>query len=404
MKRTGMNMEIVKRNNRISILSLINQSGPISRKDIAMELGLTPAAVTQICAEFMERKILLEKGTLAGEGRAGRKKVLVDIDYEYQYVFGINIGSQRTIIALTNLKGEAKKVKQFATNKELEPEQYLHILAKHCQQMQAEAHLPDEKIGGIGVGIAGTVDKKSGKSIHAYKIWKEEVPVVKLLSSYLDKPVVLANNVTAFAFAEIIYGLGKESPNLLFVKWGPGVGSAIVANKQIYEGRNERAAEIGHFILKKNGQQCYCGRRGCLETLISYTTIKNRLEQIFTLEETPKMYQKLGGDFRNFSKEKFAEIVNDADLKVKEVLNEILDMFATTVVNAMTMLAPDRVILCGTLFENEILREALIQACISYEPRYNETKIVHTALAHKEDYIGPVALIVANLCTNSKAF
>lgn len=65
MREVGINMELVKKKNRSSILQLINRTGPISRKDIALRLGLTPAAVTQLCRDFMDSGILKTVGTIA---------------------------------------------------------------------------------------------------------------------------------------------------------------------------------------------------------------------------------------------------------------------------------------------------------------------------------------------------
>lgn len=180
MRQTGINMEMVKKQNRFSILNLINQMGPISRKDIACTLGLTPAAVTQICAEFMTRGLLVETGTLAESNRAGRKKVLVDINYDHRYVFGINIEPEKTVIALTNLRGDAKKVREIFTGRDREPECFLQIIADNCEKMRQETGVPRDVVIGAGVGIIGVVDRERGKSVHAYGIWREEVPVAKL--------------------------------------------------------------------------------------------------------------------------------------------------------------------------------------------------------------------------------
>lgn len=394
MRQTGINMERVKKQNRSSILNLINQTGPISRKDIACTLGLTPAAVTQICAEFMATGLLIETGTLAETNRAGRKKVLVDINYDHRYVFGINIEPEKTVIALTNLRGDAKKLREILTGREQEPEKFLQTVADNCRAMQVETGISKELIIGTGVGITGVVDRENGKSIHAYGLWKEEVPVAKLLSIFLELPVVVDNNVTAFALAETLYGFGRKKDNLMFVKWGPGVGSAIVTDKKIYCGRKGKAADLGHFIVEKYGKKCSCGRTGCLETKVSYAAIAELLESAFSYEETPKLYGLLGGDFRNFSRERFYEMLEDMDDKVEALLEEILDLFAKAIVNCMTILAPNRVVLCGTMFRNELLCRRLIACCSFYDERYDESKIVHTMLADKEDYIGPIALFV----------
>lgn len=394
MNQKGMNMEVVKRRNRSSILELIVRTGSISRKDIAAELGLTPAAVTQICGEFLDSGILVEKGTLEEENRSGRKKVLLDIDYTFKYVFGINIEPEKTTVALTNLKGDDCALRTVSTEKEQEPETFLEQIAALCMEMQQESGIGKGQIAGAGVGITGIVDKETGTSIHAYGIWNREVKAAAVLEKSLGIPVIVENNVTAFALAELFFGIGKEKDHLLFVKWGPGVGSAIITDKKIYEGRNGKAAELGHYIIEKNGKQCSCGRRGCLETKVSLLAMKEQLQEILSEKQTPNLYHLVQGNIENFSRECFEHIYENIDGPVEEMMEESLDLFARAVVNTITILAPNRVILCGSLFRSKEIRERMVSLCSSYEPRYNEKKILWTSLAEREAYIGPVALFV----------
>ena len=79
MGYTGINMENVKSRNQSSILKLLNDAGPMSRKDIAAQLGLTPASVTTLCAELMAEGMLYEVGEIQESNRVGRRKVLLDI-------------------------------------------------------------------------------------------------------------------------------------------------------------------------------------------------------------------------------------------------------------------------------------------------------------------------------------
>lgn len=388
-------MEVVKRRNRAFILSFISRSGPISRKDIAAELGLTPASVTQISSEFMNIGLLKELGTLEEEGRPGRKKVLVDINYEYRNLFAVNIETARTTVALTNLKGEAKAKRELKTDKNAAPEEFLARIADICREIQKEADVSKEQIAGAGVCIIGLVDPAKGISNHAYGIWNKPVPVAKILSGLLQVPVFLENNVSAFAQAEMLFGIGREKDHLLFVKWGPGVGSAIVTDKKVYEGRNGRAAELGHFIVEKNGALCSCGRRGCLETRVSYGALRRQLGSVMSETETPELFRLLEGSIENLNKEKLFQVLDHPDEKVRQILEERMDLFARTIVNCMTILAPNRVVLCGEMFQSETLRRKIIEACKYYDSRYDETKIVYTGLANREDYIGAAAHFIS---------
>ncbi len=377
MKHAGINMGSVKKQNRSSILKYINGEGPVSRKDIAIATGLTPAAVTQICTDFIEQGILIEKGVSTEGKGAGRRKILVDIEYNYRYVFAVNIEPEVTVVALANLKGELLSHKTIQTDNSVEPEVFLKTIANMCKLILEENASIASNVAGISVGIIGIVDREKKKSLRAYGIWKQEVRVCEILEKELGLYTIIENNVNAFALAELFFGIGREFENLLVIKWGPGVGSTIVIDNKIYEGRHEKAAEIGHCIVEKDGDLCKCGRYGCLETKVSYNALNKKMK---------------------FAQEDFEKAYRQAELEGKgQIFDEAIDLFARTIVNAVTILAPNRVVLSGLMFHGEKVRNKLIEECKKYELSYDENRIIYSSLAGKEDYIGPIAKFVQEI-------
>ncbi len=374
MKNAGVNMEMVRKRNRASILKYINDNGPASRKDLAGVLGLTAAAVTQICTDLFEEGILVETGINVESQGAGRKKILLDIDYGNTCVASITIDPEYTTVAICDYHGQVLAKKRQHTESEMEPADYVRKLARRASKLLAidEVKNSGRQLTAIGVGITGIVDKESGSSTHAYGIWQEPVPVAAILAEAFSVPVYVENNVNAFAMAELFYGTGKVHDNLMVIKWGPGVGCAMIIDQDIYEGRHAKAAELGHFIVEKNGLLCSCGRRGCLETKVSYSA----LSKIVEFEE-----DDLGGAYE-------ASRGSEAG----EKLDEAIDIFARSIVNSATIMAPNRIVLTGSLFASPQVRSAFIAACSSYDPGFNENRIIYSDLAKKASYIGPVAI------------
>lgn len=385
-------METVKKQNRASIFNFMNERGPISRKDIADELGLTPAAVTQICAKFIEQGMLLEKGTLTEGVRAGRKKVLIDINYDYAYVFGIHIEWEKTVIALTNLRGEIKNIREIPTNRRQEPELFLQQVAMQCRQLQAEASLMDAQIAGAGVGICGIIEQQTVHRSVCCGIWNEKVAVGRLLESFLNVPVVLDHNISALALAECMYGAGKERGKLLIIRWDASLESVVIVNRNSVKNRDGVLAGIEHMVVDKYGETCCCGKKGCLETKLNFGTIRKEIEQLFSYETTPKLYEALGGDLRNLKFDVFLKQQQEMDEVIWELMLDKIDLLAQTLVNAIVLLVPDGVVLCGSLFENPECRRKLTQACILYDSKFQENQLIYTKMADRQSYIGPVAL------------
>lgn len=97
-------------------------------------------------------------------------------------------------------------------------------------------------------------------------------PMQKDLERILDVEVKLANDANCFALAETLMGVGKEHPGaevVFGVIMGTGVGGGLVVHKKIITGRHGIAGEWGHNVLEENGEECYCGKRGCVEKVIA---------------------------------------------------------------------------------------------------------------------------------------
>lgn len=397
MGYTGINLGNVKVSNRSAILKLLNDKGSMSRKDIAVSLGLTPATVTLISTELISAGILCEKGEMAEEKRAGRRKVSIDINYQYKYVLSISIEAAEIVIAISDLKGQCLAAKGMVTDPSLLPAELLKAVAAEGKALMWEQGIKKDSVLGVGVSLPGPVKRNTGVSLHAYRIWNEAVPVKEILNGYLDLPVIVENNVKAFAEGELIYGSGKKQENLLFIKWGPGVGSAIIIENRIYDSQNSKTAEIGHYIVEPGGLQCRCGRRGCLETHVATHAIVDRVRRNCTKEQMPILYDFLKEHPENLEVRTMEKWVTLADTGMQKILDDIIDRLARTVVNTITLLAPDQVIVYGFMFEMDTIWKRFLDFCTYYDPYYDGKYIKKSKLSDRIGYIGPVAVVANEL-------
>ena len=116
--------------------------------------------------------------------------------------------------------------------------------------------------------------------------WKGNIPLAQMFSERLGIPVRLTNDANAAAVGEMQYGVAKGMKNFIMITLGTGVGSGIVCNGEMVLGCDGMAGELGHVIVEKNGRQCGCGRKGCLECYCSATGIARTAREI--LEKTDK--------------------------------------------------------------------------------------------------------------------
>ncbi len=400
MSRAGINLENVRVKNRQAILKLLNNEGPLSRKDIAGYVKLTSASVTQLCSEMMEEGIIKELGEVLESGKVGRKKILIDIDYDFKVACCITIEKYMTYITLSNLKGDCIEEVSFKTDMTVAPEVFINEILDGCEVLFKKHHLQYHDILGIGVSLRGFVNRQEGYSDDPGDAWNEQVPVRDIIKRRLPLNVVIENNIKAFAQREIIYGSGKANKNILFIKWFPGVGAAIVIDGKVYEGKDSKVADIAHLFDGDETKRCHCGRYGCLETKISILAMEEEVLKIFSAEKTPLLYEKTQGH-----QDKIISVIEqyleDEEQNLDhDVVTIILDrarIISKAIVNTITILSPDKVILYGKFVERNNIFETILNTCHQYDPSYEADYILKSEINQHSHYMGSLAIIVDEL-------
>ena len=200
------------------------------------------------------------------------------------------------------------------------------------------------------------------------------------------------------------HGLGRTEENLLLLKWGPGVGSAIIAQGRIYESRMYKSAEIGHVRVEKNGRLCRCGRHGCLETRVASHPIARHLRQVCSPETTPLLWAAVGGRPENITVHNLDTLAALDEPAMWEALDADIEVLADVVGSCLTMFTPDHLILYGNMFKLPHFREKFLAACKRYDPAYDENYIRVSELAEKLEYIGPLAVVTNELFIRAENF
>ena len=146
--------------------------------------------------------------------------------------------------------------------------------ARVVRELCAAAGLDTADVVGVGVGVPGLVDPRTGSVSHAVNLGMDlsDVPLGALLTSALDGvPVRVENDVNAAALgAAHLLGLGAD---LAYLALGTGVAAGVVLDGRLRRGFRGGAGEIGHVPYEPSGPQCACGQRGCLELYASGSTL-----------------------------------------------------------------------------------------------------------------------------------
>lgn len=188
-----------------------------------------------------------------------------------EYTIGIDIGGTNTTWGIVNRKGTIFETGGIKTRDYPSTDLFFDDLRK--QILPVIHQYETGKINGIGIG-APQANFYTGEIIDAANLpWKGVLKIKEIAEKYLGLHTTITNDANATAIGEMTYGAAKGMGNFIVVTLGTGVGSGIVANGKLIYGHTGMAGELGHTIVVRNGRQCGCGRKGCLETYTSATGI-----------------------------------------------------------------------------------------------------------------------------------
>lgn len=253
--------DAMRARNQREVFEEVHRRGPISRAEIAANLHLSPAAVTNISAELIARGLLFEARE-AQTGGVGRKAILLEVDYSLARVAGIKVSPTAITCAITNL---GAKVEATATRalSETSPDTVVEGIGSMLEEMDAL------DVAALGVNLPGAVADDGATVRHSPLLGWRSVPIGQLLERRLGVPVTVENDVNALALAEAWFGYGRGHADFLALTLGRGVGLGIVIGGEVYRGPRGGAGEFGHVILDPAGPETEHARRGSLEAFLS---------------------------------------------------------------------------------------------------------------------------------------
>ncbi|MEJ2637915.1 MAG: ROK family protein [Calditrichia bacterium] len=186
---------------------------------------------------------------------------------QQEIVVGADIGGTNTGLGLFKPDGEYISRSSFSTNAGQPVQDFLERFAEKIRGMISRTN-GNLKLAGIGIA-APAANYFEGTIESATNFAWGKVNLVGLVQDYFKVPTVVVNDAKAAALGEMEYGAAKGLRNFMVITLGTGLGCGVVIDGKILLGERGLSNEIGHTIVRRNGRQCACGRRGCLEAYVS---------------------------------------------------------------------------------------------------------------------------------------
>jgi glucokinase len=231
------------------------------------------------------------------------------------------------------------------------PDDVVNAIANALGSACDEANLATDSLVGVGVGAPGGIDPDRGMLINPPNLpgFNGEFPLGPELEQRLGTRVSLGNDVSVATEAEFVLGAGKPFKSILGVFWGTGVGGGIVLNGEQWTGRGS-AGEIGHVVVKQNGDKCPCGRRGCMEAYAGRGAMEAKARHRHKKGEKTSLFEimeKRGRD--RLTSGIWARALAHEDKMAIELIDAAIEALGTGVASCVNVLDPEAVIIGGGL-------------------------------------------------------
>jgi len=242
---------------------------------------------------------------------------------------GMDLGGTKIEGIVLDAHGKELFRKRIATERELG---YRHILNRvkglHDELVTHIKNQPHT----FGIGAPGVVSPRTGLMKNSNTVCMIGQPVKTDLENLLGRKIEIQNDANCFAMAEALLGAGKGKKLVFGVIMGTGCGGAIVHHGEVITGPQGIAGEWGHMSIDPHGPKCYCGQRGCVETLISGGGLEARYAEQFGIKKS----------LREIEKEYYA---GEPDAVV--FMKVFFRHFGRAMANLIDILDPDMVVLGG---------------------------------------------------------
>ncbi|MFF9565083.1 ROK family protein [Leifsonia sp. NPDC014704] len=334
--------------NQTAIIEALRESGALSRQQLGVKTGLSPATINRLTAALIEDGLVVAAGQEPSTGGrpsvllryAGSSRLVAAIQLRAETVTGILVDFDGKIVFRRSVPLGARQAGDPAAADTESPER----AADQDRQLRKVFRLFDDLIAtadsmgtpclAVGIAVPGVVQQPDGVVGTMPEFGWTGVPFGTLLRQRTALPVVVENDANALAFGELHTGAGRGLSSLVALFLENGLGAGIVANGELHRGARAEAGEIGYLLMERSSLERSYDARGDLEDRIGSLALTQRArERGIPLPD--------GG---SLTAEDVFELARDGNADAQELADEILDMVAIAVAALVIVLDPELVV------------------------------------------------------------
>ncbi|HEY2207458.1 MAG TPA: ROK family transcriptional regulator, partial [Pseudonocardia sp.] len=261
----GARPDDARRHNRGAVLRRLHREGPCTRAVLAAELGLNRSTIKALVEGLAESGLVSERLPAMRSG-AGRPSLLVLPSASSPVVLAVDVRVDRVSMAAVGMGGEILARCSWRLRPGTASPR--DVITRVVESVPVLAGELDAPIVAAGVAVPGVVRHADGMVREAPHLRWTDVPVGEQLTGALRMPVAVANDAELGALAEHSRGVARGVADVVFVAGDVGVGGGVISGGAALRGAGGYLGELGHMVVRPDGDPCHCGCRGCWETEI----------------------------------------------------------------------------------------------------------------------------------------
>ncbi len=258
----------IKQNNRSLIYDYIYKNRKVSQQDISYDLRLSRPTVTTNLTT-MENDGLIQKTGRMDTELVGRKAAAYSIVTDYRISIGVEILKKEVKMIAVNLYGEKMNRMTYKTAFTCS-DSYFKDICDKILAFKDSLGTTDEQILGIGFAMQGLVTPDKQTILYGEILSCTGLSISEL-SRHLPYPCSFIHDAESAAISELWVSPGLT--DAFYLSLSRHLGAAIISKGTILTGKHGHSSTIEHIPMQPDGSRCYCGRRGCMETLLSLTSL-----------------------------------------------------------------------------------------------------------------------------------
>ena len=331
---------------KFEIVNLIRHKGPISRLALSEAFGIALPTVSALVKDLQAAGLVTSRGFKKSTG--GRPPELLTISGDYGVVIGAEVSYGRIASGLVDTSGKVVAERVDGETVALDANAALAALEESVNSVLS--NLAGRKLLGAGIGVSGIIadGNRVSRQFPGSKEWTS-MPLADWFERRFGARPTLMNDVSAAALGEARSGAWGGEPDMLYLHVGRGIAAGVILKGQVYRGATGNAGEVGHFVVRTDGPICYCGNRGCLESVASPDAIVSQCREAIHRGSLSLVAQRVGRDLNALSIKDIFGAAREGDRLSTTLLEEAGSHIGRTAAHIVNLLNPSVLVLGGIL-------------------------------------------------------